>query len=146
MQAIIQSPKTQTIIGRLRKRIQIVDSTNAQDTTGGTDITQNNVVLTCWASIEALTATEKFAAHEFVAQVTHKVIIRNPRNSITIPGYGSQPLTKVLARMQIWYNKRTFQIEGVLNPVERPDLLMLMCIEIDDSLNQQSASPLERNI
>ena len=134
---VVQASKTQTLIGRLRHRIQLVQTTNSQDDTGGWNASSNTVLLTTWASIEALSASEKFAAHEFVSQVTHKIWIRHPRNSLGV---------RVTADQQIWFNQRTFQIEGVLNPVERKDMLCLMCIEIDDSSNQASASSAESSL
>ncbi len=121
------SPVLQT--GKLRHRIQIsaLNNANQYDTSGGWTTSGQTVIYTTWASIEALSAMEKFAAHEFVSQVTHQVIIRHPRGAL-VPG--------INAGMQVLFNGRTFQIEGVLNPDERKKMLMLMCIEINDSTQQ----------
>ena len=136
MQGVVQTGRTYTVIGRLRHKIQIVRPVPTQDSSGGWDITQNQVLLETWGSVEALTATEKFAAHEFTSLVTHKVWMRHPRNA----------MQRVTADMQVWFNKRQFQIEGVLNPDERKDLLLLMCIEIDDSRKQQTAAAPESTL
>jgi head-tail adaptor len=46
------------------------------------------------------------------------------------------PGTAVNAAMQVVYQGRKFQIVSVLNPDERNKILLLMCIEINDSLQQ----------
>lgn len=136
-EGVIQSGKVYLQKGRLRHRVQIVQPTLSQDSTGGWNISANNVILTTWASIEALTVSEKFAAKQFASQVSHRVIIRNPRSA------APQGIT---AKMQVWYNGRQFQVEGVLNPDERPDALVLICMELNDSAEQSSASPSESTI
>jgi len=145
LQGIIQGGKTYTVIGRLRNRIQIVLPVLKQDASGGVDLRKNIVLLTTWATIEALTAQEKFAAHEFTSQVSHKVIIRDPRSALPIDPGGVRRYS-ITANMQVWWNRRQFQIEGVLSPDGRKDLLELICIEIDDSQNQETNSPSEKSI
>jgi SPP1 family predicted phage head-tail adaptor len=123
--------------GKLRHRIQIVQPTLAQDTAGGWNVNTNNVVLTCWATIEALTGVEKFAAHEFTSNVTHSVWIRHPRSAV--PG-------GIQAKMQVWFNTRQLQVESVLDPDGRQKYLQLLCIEVGDSQQQATASPSESTI
>ncbi len=139
LEGILQGSRPKLLQGRLCHRVQVVRPTKAQDSAGGTDIRQNTVVYTCWASIEALTASEKFAAHEFASVVSHKVIVRHPRRSLDPTGATSG----FTADMQIWFNTRQFQIEGVLNPDEKKAVVVLMCVELDDSVNQQTASSAE---
>jgi SPP1 family predicted phage head-tail adaptor len=117
-------------IGKLRHRIQIVQPGVTQDSAGGTTQTDATVLCTTWATIQALSGTEKFAAHEFVSQVTHSVYLRY-RTDFTID-----------SSMNVWYNGRTFQIEAVLNPDERNKMLQLLCIEINDAA-QQGTTPAE---
>lgn len=136
-EGVIQSGKVYLQKGRLRHRVQIVQPTLSQDTTGGWNINSNDLILTTWASIEALTASEKFAAKQFASQVSHRVIIRNPRSAVP---------QGISAKMQVWYNGRQFQIEGVLNPDERPDALVLVCMELNDSVEQSSGSPAESSL
>ena len=123
----VQHRTPQLFAGRLRHQIQIVQPKTTQDSMGGSDISKNVVLATVWASVEALNGTEKFAAHEFVTQVSHQIVIRKP-DSLTLN-----------AGMQVWFQTRQFQIECVLNPDERNKMLILLCIEINDS-NQQNPS------
>jgi len=188
-----ETKKTPTIrAGRLRQKIDIVVTATPQDSTGGFDIFSDYVYANVWASVEALTASEKFAAHEFVSQCTHQVIIRwigpapswqpdaiylpgslvsdanlnlqftaggglsgatapvwsktvgnitidNPLNSLAISWKDlGAPIqqTGVVHGMECWFQGRQFQIEGVLNPDERNKLLILMCIEINDTMQR----------
>jgi len=136
IQGVVQGKRINLRGGAFRHRVQIVKPVSAQDSTGGWNINKNVVVMTTWASVEGLTASEKFAAHEFASVVTHKVWIRHPRSRIDPTGNTSG----IDASMQVWFGTRQFQIEGVINPDERKDVLMLMCGEIDDSKNQPSGS------
>ena len=183
--------------GKLRHRIDIVSVKKVQDASGGFDLSADVVYANVWASIEALSGTDKFAAHEFISQVTHQVTVRwigpapswQPNfayapNTLVVdangylqqaqaPGglsgndtptwglvYGdltpdtnpSFPFdwknlgvagqqTGVVAKQQVWFQQRQFQIEAVLNPDERNKALVLMCIEVNDSLQQNPAIP-----
>lgn len=111
--------------GSLRHRIDLVAPTNAQDSTGGVSLADNVVYANVWAAIEALTGKDNLAVGEFVSQTTHKVTIRY------IPG--------VTARMQVWFSGRQWQIQAVLNPDERTKMLVLLCLEINDSAQQKTA-------
>jgi SPP1 family predicted phage head-tail adaptor len=111
--------------GRLRHRIDLVAPTNAQDTTGGISLANNVVYANVWAAIEAVNTKDSLAVGSFVSQSTHKVTIRY------LPG--------VTSRLQVWFSGRQFQIQGVLNPDERTKQLVLWCLEINDSAQQQTA-------
>ena len=124
---IIQRRTPTLYAGRLRHKIDIVHPSDQQDSTGGFDISQNTIYANVWASVEALSGTDKFAAHEFISQVSHQVVIRY------LPGINSG--------MQVWFGGRQFQIEAVLNPDERNKTLILLCIEINDSLQQHPNQP-----
>src|ERR1035437_4828896 len=123
--------------GKMRHRVQIVEPTLTQDSMGGWSADQNIVLLTTWASIEPLTAAEKFAAHEFSSNVSHKIWIRDPRSAL--PG-------GISSNMQVWYDQRQFQVEGPLRPHEIPYAICLMCIDIDKSKNQKTNSPKEGSL
>ena len=58
----------------------------------------------------------------FISKVTHQVVMRY-RTGIT-------------ANMQVQFNGRQFQIEAVQNPDERNKMLILQCVEINDSAQQ----------
>lgn len=122
---IIQHRSPTLFAGRFRHPINIVAQNDSQDSTGGFNPNNTTIVATVWASIEALSGAEKFAAHEFVSQVSHQVVIRY------MPGISSA--------LQVQFAGRRFQIESVLNPDERNKILILLCIEINDS-NQQVVS------
>jgi head-tail adaptor len=184
-----QTPVLQ--VGRLRHKIDIAAPTGAQDSTGGFTPGDGAVYVNCWASIEALTGVEKFAAHEFVSQVSHQIVIRyigpapqwnptynyitgaltldpngnlqqaqndglsgatqptwnptlggttadgDPSTGISWKNLGTTfPRTGVTSQMVVWFQGRNFQIESVLNPDERNKMLILLCIEINDSRQQ----------
>ena len=123
---IIQKRTPTLFAGRLRNRIDIVQPSATQDAAGGFDLNANVVVYSnIWASVEALNGTEKFAAHEFISQASHQVVIRY--------------LPNITSEMQVHFQGRQFQIEAVLNPDERTKSLVLLCVEINDS-QQQTAS------
>lgn len=110
--------------GKFRHRVTIVQPSLLQDAAGGWTGTQNNVVCKVWATIEALSGTEKFAAHEFTTEVTHSIYIRYPRSLV----HGG-----ILAKMEVHYTNRVFLIEAVLNADERNKFLQLVCVELDDT-------------
>lgn len=98
----------------------------AQDTAGGWQIDKNNLFATVWAKVEALTGRELEAAQQKVSEVTHRITIRW--------------LAGVKSNMNVWFDNRQFQIQDVENPDERHKLLMLLCIERDDSAQEQGGS------
>jgi SPP1 family predicted phage head-tail adaptor len=95
---------------------------SAQDSMGGQNINTNVLFANVWASVEALNGTDKFAAHEFVAEVSHQIVIRYR--------------CCVLAGMQVWFKGRQLQIQAVQNPDGRNKMLLLQCVEINDSQQQ----------
>jgi head-tail adaptor len=61
----------------------------------------------------------------------------NPSTPFNWKHLGPAPLdTGVNAAMQVFFRTRTFQILSVQNPDERNKLLILNCIEVNDSLQQ----------
>lgn len=195
-----RTPQTYTpqlFAGRLRHKIDLVNMTARQDSMGGADVELWDVVYAnVWASVEALSGVEKFAAHEFISQVSHQVIIRyigaapswlpgiayqtgqlvkdsngnlqqaqgNGISGQAAPVWNSQaagytqdgvgslqflwynlgiapPNTAITAGMRILFNNRAFDITTVLNPDERNKMLVLLCIEINDSRQQTISYP-----
>lgn len=112
--------------GDLIHRIQIVKPTLAQDSAGGWQQDTDSVFATVWASIEALTGRELYAAQQRVSEVTHKITIR------WYPG--------IVARMNVWFDNRVFQIQAVQNPDERKIMLVLLCLERDNSAREQGGT------
>jgi SPP1 family predicted phage head-tail adaptor len=119
---IVQARTPTLMAGRLRHKIDIVNVSPCQDENGSQ--WQNKTVLfaNVWATVQALNGTDKFAAHEFVSQATHEVIIRY------MPGVNSG--------QEIVFGTRIFQCKCVLNPDERNKMLILLCVEINDSSQQ----------
>lgn len=138
LKIVPQAVKQQIQIGKLRHRIQIVGPSSTQDSMGGWNINVDTVVWDTWGTIEALTGAEKFMANQFGSTVTHSVMVRHPRSAVPAPG--------IVAKMQVWFNQRQFQIEAVLNHDETQRFLQLLCIEINDSLQQASGSPSEGSL
>lgn len=112
-------PRPQIQAGQLRHRLDIIAPTLVQDTFGGTDIDQENVVATIWGYVESLTGRELEAAQQIVAQVTHKITIRWMD--------GLRPQQNVV------FDNRLFQIQAIQNPDERHHALILLCVERQDT-------------
>ena len=132
---VVQANKPYLQPGKMRHLVQIVVPTLAQDSMGGWSVNVNKVLLKTWASIDPLTASEKFAAHEFSNNVSHKIWIRDPRSA----------LPEITTNMQVWFSTRQFQVEGVLKPTEVSYAICLMCVEIDQSKNQ-TTTPAENTL
>jgi SPP1 family predicted phage head-tail adaptor len=120
IQVSLRSPTLNT--GRLRQRISIMQVSSEQDSMGGTNLSTNVLFANVWASVEALNGTDKFAAHEFVSEVSYQIVIRYRCG--------------VVAGMQVWFKDRQLQIQTVQNPDGRNKMLLLQCIEINDSKQQ----------
>lgn len=108
--------------GRLRQRVSIVEPSATKDSFGGSTPGGGTVLATVWASIEALSARDLVAAQSFASVGTHLIRIRW--------------MSGVLAKQQVVYGTRTFQIQAVLNPNERTKVLNLLCVEVNDSQQQ----------
>jgi hypothetical protein len=66
----------------------------------------------------------------------------DPSTGVTWKNLGPAPKrTGVQAKMQVWFDGRQFQIDSVLNPVEYNKMLVLLCTEINDSLQQTAGVP-----
>lgn len=194
---IIQRRTPTLFAGRLRHKIDLVQVSNVQDTTGGFDINANVVYANVWASVEAITGTEKLAASELISEASHQVVIRfigaapswqalfnypgaalakdsngnleqaqsgggtsgataptwnttvggftqdgDPSTGVVWKNLGPAPArTGVTADMQVWFQGRQFQITSVLNPDERTKMLVLLCVELNDSRQQITNQP-----
>lgn len=114
--------KTRLKSGLMRQQISIVARNLTQDSFGGTKIDDATKFATVWASVEALTGRELYAAQQKVSEVTHKITIRY--------------LDGVKASMNVWLGTRQFQIQAIENPDEQTKMLILLCIERDDSINE----------
>ena len=109
--------------GELRHRISIVKPTGGQDSMGGItlDPSQWQVVVSCWAEIQTWTGDMSLSAQEFMSVASHWITIRHPHIPIT-------------SQMKVWFSGRIFQVLAVLNPTEQNKILVLVCTEINDSM------------
>lgn len=191
---IVQRISPTLCAGRLRHLIDIVQPGATQDSAGGIVPSSAIVYDNVWASIEALNGSEKFAASEFVSEVSHQIVIRyigpapswqaitdytqgfvtldsndnlqqaqsaglsgadeptwnqtvggstadgDPSTGLTWQNLGA-PLdrTGITSAMLVWFQHRVFQIVAVLNPDERNKMLILQCVEINDSRQQDTS-------
>ena len=126
-------------IGEFRHRIQIVSPKgSAQDSTGGLSLANTSPVVTTWARIQ--TMDTKFAGkeglvdQEFVSAVSHQITIRYRGNR-------QNQQVNIQAKDQIYFGNRVFQVLFVANPDERTKLLILWCVEINDSTQQTTTQP-----
>lgn len=108
--------------GELRQQITIVKPGTTTDSFGGTAAGGGAALGTVWASVTALQGRDAVAAQSFSSIATHQIIIRW--------------MAGVVANCQVLFGTRTFQIEAVLNPNELTKKLILLCVEINDSLQQ----------
>ena len=108
--------------GDLRQRVELVQPGTTKDSYGGTTPGGGASLGTVWAEISSLSGRDALAAQSFTSTVSHVVRIR------WMPG--------VLAKQQVKFGTRTFQIVAVTNPDERTKVLKLFCTEINDSTQQ----------
>lgn len=121
--------------GKLRHRIEIVKPYGGgQDSTGAVSLASMSPVATVWGAIEAISGRDTLAAQQFNSICTHKVTIRYRGPSQAAP-------LSIVAADQIWFKGRVFQVLGVLNPDERTKTLILLVVEVNDSVQQTSAQP-----
>jgi SPP1 family predicted phage head-tail adaptor len=109
--------------GKLRHVVTIYDPAPVQDSQGGTSFGNLAPFAVTRARIESLLGRELYEAQQLVAQVTHKITIRWQRGirAKQFVGFRSPDLDRV------------FQIQHVRNPDDIPHLLILLCVERDDS-------------
>lgn len=120
--------RTHIAAGDLRHVIQIGDVDPQQDSGGATVVDNVTTYTTQRASVETLQGKELFAAQQSNSQVTHKITMR------WFPG--------IVSRQKVWFDGRQYDIESVQNPDGRRKMLVLMCIERNDSVNLAAGSAL----
>ncbi len=182
--------------GKLRHLVQIVAVATTQDSTGGFNLSQTVLYANVYASIDAMSGGEQFAAGQQVSKVTHQIVIRyigaapswfadtfylqgalvvdangslqqaqgpgmagsaaptwaksqgqytqdgNPSTGLSWLNLGPAPTKSgIAAKMQILHQGHVYQIEDVLNPDGRNKMLVMNCVEINDSLEDGSTTP-----
>jgi SPP1 family predicted phage head-tail adaptor len=101
-------------VGKLRKRVQLQQLVRNQDDFGEA-VPSYSTYATVWASVEPLQGRELEHAQQINAEVSHRVTIRYNGN--------------VTAEHRVVYGERILEIEAVINPEERNEMLVLMCKE-----------------
>lgn len=100
--------------GRLRHRVTVQSQATVQNAYGEGVRSWSNVA-EVWAEVSPISARELFAAAQAQATTTHRITIRY-RNDVT-------------ASCRVKFGTRYFAIDGVMNPDERNDRLLLLCTE-----------------
>lgn len=106
--------------GRLNKRVTIQANTPTQDTFG--EEVDSWAAITGgqrWAAIEPLRGRERFDAQQVNPTVSHKVTIRF--------------LSTVEPAMRVLFGTRKLQIDAVVDPQERGEMMELYCTENPDA-------------
>lgn len=101
--------------GRLRETVTIQQAALARDS-HGQPIETWSTFATWQCEISPLRGREYFAAQQFAADTTHKLI--------------GHWISGVLPTMRIAHGSRVFRIESVINAGERNRELELMCVEV----------------
>jgi SPP1 family predicted phage head-tail adaptor len=100
--------------GQLRHYITVQQVTETQDTFG-----QGIESWTTWkqvyAAVEPMVGREYFASAQTLSKVTHRIRIRH--------------LSGLTTKHRISWDGRIFDIESVINVMERERELVLMCVE-----------------
>lgn len=73
---ILQRFTPTLMAGRLRQKIDLVQVSKVQDSTGGTSLLSNTLYANVWASVEGVSGDEKYVGKDNLAQVSHQIVIR----------------------------------------------------------------------
>src|SRR5688500_801091 len=102
--------------GKLRQRIRVLSKPTTKDALGKVDQTAPwTLVATRWGSVEPLSGREFLQAKQVEAEATHKVTLRH------------YPTLTPRHRLQV--GSRVFEVVSVLNPVERDQATIALCVE-----------------
>ena len=102
-------------IGQLRHRLELHSASSAQNDFGESIDTWSSYT-TVWGKVAPMKGEELFHAQQTNATVTHKILIRYNSN--------------VIAEHRVIFGSRTFEINAVLDPEERNEMLFLHCTEV----------------
>ena len=102
-------------IGQLRHRLEL-HSASSTDNDFGEPILTFASYTTVWGQVSPMKGEELFHAQQTIPTITHKVLIRYNSN--------------VTAEHRVVFDSRTFEINAVLNPEERNEMLFLHCTEV----------------
>lgn len=116
--------------GELRHLVTIAQASTTEDRFGGSDpsMAGATALATVYAKVEALTLRELYSGQQKISEVSHRVTMRY--------------IGGVKAGMLLWFRGRQFQIQAIENPREINKLLILLCLERDDSAREEGTSEL----
>lgn len=100
--------------GRLNKKITIQETTQTQNSYGEV-IDAWSTYAFIWASVEPTSGREFMAAQQINSEITI--------------AFRTRYLSGVTAKMRISWDGRLFDIESVINPVEKNEQLLIICRE-----------------
>jgi SPP1 family predicted phage head-tail adaptor len=101
--------------GKLRQRVKIQELARVEDGYGGYAEAWRDVAA-AWAAVEPLRGSERYAAQQVQAELTHRVVMRYR------PG--------VRPQMRLVYGDRVLEIAAVIDMEERHKWLELLCTEV----------------
>ena len=105
--------------GFLRHRLALKAKSVSRDSFGEEDVTWATTA-TVWGSVEPLRGREYMEAKQGQADVSHRVVIRYR--------------TGVVPTMRVYLEDgRGFEVESVINRLEKDEMLELMCRELVNS-------------
>lgn len=105
--------------GMLRRQVQLQSQSATPDAVGQPQQVWTTF-LTAMAAIQSTAARESFQTGQFVAEVTHRITLRWPGETVTLQG-----------GQRVLYGARIFLVQTVENVRERDSLVHLMCLEIN---------------
>ncbi len=105
--------------GLIRRRVTVQRYSSTPNALGE-QIESWTTLFSAWASVEAVTASERFASgsQQELATITHRIVLRQ-RNDKTV---GPQD--------RISFNGKTFDIESAVDPDGRRRETVLLCREL----------------
>lgn len=105
--------------GAMRSQVEIQQQAPTPDSAGQPQAAWTTMWTTP-AAISTLSMREVYQTAQFAAQVTHRITVRWPGNSIAIVG-----------GQRVAFGSRIFQVQTVENVQERNRVLHLLCLEIN---------------
>ena len=107
--------------GFLRNQVQIQAPSGTKDSTGGVNQSWSPI-LTAMAGIITLAQREVYQTGQFTGQITHRITLRWPGESIVIA-----------SEMRVVFGKRIFVIQAPPDNVqERNRVIHLLCLEMSN--------------
>lgn len=101
-------------VGKLRHRINIYNFNEIKNEYGEAKL-KETLVTTVWGMIDAIKGDEKYINNKEVSNITHNVEIRY--------------LSNLDESYFVKFKDRVFDIKSVINPYEKNERLILLCVE-----------------